>query len=224
MRNFGSAYGASFIKGKKTGAASQKFTNRTDSDELLRAVTFGSTYSGYDYDVYVSVGDGKPDLLKSGYQNYAGIHTVRLDRGVIIPAGSEFTVYVSLTLKSPVKNSVGLFYCTNWARDLRSEVGDTAAYYGDEPGDFSNPHYSAEKGDFPIIRALTYSGAVERDTSLISLADFFDFNKSGETWEVTQKRDAEIQYEEGVTPIALENGSFFEQNKADSEGRTGPVR
>ena len=196
----GSPVDRELMKGAEHGSASQTFRNQTSGPELLRAVSFGSPFSGYQYKIWAEIDDGKPELLKSGYQEYAGFHTVRLDHGVVVPKGTSFTVYVELILaKGSGRSNYGLFYATMLNKDVKDQVSDIAAYYDGGSETFDDPHYSASSGDFPVIRALMYSDLSDyggKDVSVVTIANF-RFKGSGKTVDVVQKEGASVIYEKG---------------------------
>ncbi len=231
-RYAGGSCAAELFEGKKKGMASESFTNDTDTDELLRAVSFGSPYSGYRYTIYADVEESDDILqLKQGYINYAGIHTVRLDQGLMIPAGSVFTIYVALELPVNAEHNVGMFYATEFGDDANTKkiTGDTALYYPKGDADFQTVSSGAKEGEYPVIHALCYADASNFDEgpSFVSIPDFYDIDKDPETVRLTiqQTLNAEIVYEDGVTLDALEDGSIFSQyqivDKRKGNSQTG---
>ncbi|MBR3008032.1 MAG: hypothetical protein IKH70_05455, partial [Stomatobaculum sp.] len=201
----GSSYAARLYKGKKKGMASQTFVNETGAEELLRAVSFGTPYSGFRYKIYASTGGGRPQLLKQGYENYAGIHTVRLDQGVPLSPGTEFTVYAALELPEKAWAAEGMFYSTSFGKDMSGNVGKPARYYTKGDDDFSAAVTPQKDGDFPLIHALCYAdlGDSEEDPeSLVTIPDFYngDGTTSTKTMEIRQKKGTAYEYEDGVTP------------------------
>ena len=228
----GGSVAAELFGGKKKGMASERFTNDTDSDELLRAVSFGSPYSGYRYTIYADLEESDEILqLKQGYINYAGIHTVRLDQGFVIPAGSTFTIYVALELPVNAEPRVGMFYATDFGDDSNKwkVAGDAALYYPNGDADFQTVHRWGEEREYPVIHALCYADASNFDegSSFVSIPDFNDIDNNPETVRLTilQTLNANIEFEDGVTWEALEDGSIFAQyqivDKRNGNSQTG---
>jgi len=227
-RAMGSEQAAKIFAGRTKGMASEEFINETGQDELLRAVTFGSPYSGYRYKIYVAVGDEEPRKVKEGYINYAGVHTVRLDNGVLISPDEVFRVYLALELPVKAQKDVGMFYSTDFGGDYAERVGRMALYYPKGDADFKDSVSTSEDGDFPVIQAYCYtdlSGYGGEDVSLITLPDFDARVPDSPRITVEQTRGAEIQYEEGVDLESLEDGSIFAQYKIEyKNGKTSGVR
>ncbi|MCC4771996.1 PGF-pre-PGF domain-containing protein [Methanosarcina sp. DH2] len=109
----------SFGYARKTSAwAANLFT--AEENETLNAVSFYTTDSGAEYEVYIYTdpvsGPVNPEGLKAsenGTFTYAGYHTVRLDRGVPLAEGQNFSVAIRFTapeygyplaLECPVKD------------------------------------------------------------------------------------------------------------------------
>ena len=216
----GSSTSAEIFAGKTKGMASEWFINETGQDELLRAVSFGSPYSGYKYKIYVQIEDGDIQKLKEGYMNYAGIHTVRLDTGVLIRPDEAFNVFVALELPVKAKGNVGMFYSTGFDFNAVEAVGRPAMYYPHGDANFEDSVSTANVGDFPLIHALCYANFEDYDEeniSLITIPDFDDRIEGAYRLTVMQTKNAEIQYENGVTLDALEDGSIFSQYKIEDK-------
>ena len=78
------------------------FTSK--SDEALKAVSFYTTDSNCNYEIYIYTNPGSnpisqagPVLSKSGTSLAAGYHTIPLDSGVPLKAGQKFSVVLKLT-------------------------------------------------------------------------------------------------------------------------------
>ena len=78
------------------------FTSK--SDEALKAVSFYTTDSNCNYEIYIYTNPGSnpisqagPVLSKSGTSPAAGYHTIPLDSGVPLKAGQKFSVVLKLT-------------------------------------------------------------------------------------------------------------------------------
>jgi len=75
-----------------------------EEDETLKAVSFYTTDSGAEYDVYIytdpvsgPVNPEGPAASESGTFTYAGYHTVRLEQGVPLEEGQTFSVVLRLS-------------------------------------------------------------------------------------------------------------------------------
>jgi len=78
------------------------FTSK--SDEALKAVSFYTTDSNCNYEIYIYTNPGSnpinqadPVLSKSGTSLAAGYHTIPLDSGVPLKAGQKFSLVLKLT-------------------------------------------------------------------------------------------------------------------------------
>ncbi len=75
-----------------------------EEDETLNAVSFYTTDSGSEYEVYIytdpvsgPVNSEGPEAYENGTFTYAGYHTVRLDQGVPLKEGQNFSVVLRLS-------------------------------------------------------------------------------------------------------------------------------
>lgn len=152
-RGKGSVFSAELYSGKKKGMVSARFVNETGREELLRAVSFGSPYSGYQYRIYVGREGENPRKLKEGYVNYAGVHTVRLDSGVTIGPEEAFDVFVALELPVDASPRVGMFYSTDLMENMEHAVGHPCFYYPKGDDDFGDAVYTCSASS-PIRGAL----------------------------------------------------------------------
>ena len=88
--------------GNHTGWCANIFTAK--SNEALKAVSFYTTDSNCNYEIYIYTNPGsnslkssRPCSSKSGTIPVAGYHTIPLDSGVQLKAGQKFSVVLKLT-------------------------------------------------------------------------------------------------------------------------------
>ncbi|MCH3944215.1 MAG: chitobiase/beta-hexosaminidase C-terminal domain-containing protein [Atopobiaceae bacterium] len=91
----GSEYYFNF--GVPTGYERCSYT--AESSETLRAVSFWSCDESEDYDVWVQVADGQSKHVASGSHSYSGLYNVRLDKGVELAQGQDFSITVRLSTR-----------------------------------------------------------------------------------------------------------------------------
>lgn len=99
---------ADMMSGGSSFTVEQKFENTTETDELLRAVSFQITSSNVRYEVSITC-EGSERKVLEGVKNYAGFYTERLSDPVLIPAGAEFSVSLYLeSLKEGQDAGIGI--------------------------------------------------------------------------------------------------------------------
>ncbi|MCH3942280.1 MAG: chitobiase/beta-hexosaminidase C-terminal domain-containing protein [Atopobiaceae bacterium] len=77
----------------------EKCSYTAESSETLRAVSFWSCDENADYDVWVQVGDGQGRHVASGSHACPGLYNVRLDEGIELAQGQDFTITVRLSTR-----------------------------------------------------------------------------------------------------------------------------
>lgn len=68
------------------------------ADCTLEAVSFYASEQNLAYDIFVQVGDGKNQLVASGYKQYYGYYSQRLGSSIAVSQGETFAVTVRFTL------------------------------------------------------------------------------------------------------------------------------
>jgi len=148
--------------GNPTGWCANVFTSK--SDETLKAVSFYTTDSNCNYEIYIStdpvsgpVSQTGPVLSKSGTSPAAGYHTVPLDPGVALKAGQKFSVVMKLTTPNyNYPTAVEMPYA-GWSSKAKAKAGESFVSsdgntWTDITGYFSNTNV--------CIKAFTVSGSV----------------------------------------------------------------
>ena len=96
------------MSGGSSFTVEQEFENTTETDELLRAVSFQIISSNVRYEVSITC-EGTTRKVLEGVKNYAGFYTERLSDPVLIPAGAEFSVSIYLeSLKDGQDVGIGI--------------------------------------------------------------------------------------------------------------------
>lgn len=128
--------------------------------EVLRAVGFALPVGEVDYEIEVSIGSGPAETVQTGHLIYPGLHTVRLENGILIPEDTDFKIGVALS--GDDDQYLSFFTCCNsFLVDGIKDIPGKSFYYSD--GKIID---ASAEGDYPCIYAYTYSSSKQKFTLL----------------------------------------------------------
>lgn len=161
-------------------ALSQVF-HTEDEAELLRAVGMYLFSPDTYYYIYTRIGDGEAVLCAQGYEPYAGLHTVRLPEGVVLPENTDFEIILCLNTGSGQVPDIALSDSGPVAaqRNMTGVVpksGVSYIYAGDyEPGSSTLDNLSrsglSELGAYPAIFAYAYNPNGGEQTTFLDIRE-----------------------------------------------------
>ena len=155
-----------------------------EKEELLRAVGFITPTADLNYRIYLRVdGSDELQLLKSGYEKYAGFHTERLDKGIALPADTAFEVIVDgKSRDGNIMNFYASFNCETWMEGVEYCPDKSTYYQIDEDGTILGYDYFDDDGVYPCIYAYTYTPS-QAGLSEITILDLRDDGSETEVGE-----------------------------------------
>lgn len=169
--------------GQQEISLSQVFQTESEP-EMLRAAAFAVYNNDFEYEIYVRIGEEEPFLAKSGFEKYGGFHTERLDSGILIPADTEFEVFVRVVLPDYTEGDM-LYFCfarnvPGWIDGIKKQEGKSHyLYYAEEEGKWEMQDLSAE-GIYPSIFAYTYAPSMKEQITLLNIREEFAGGSDGD--------------------------------------------
>lgn len=152
-------------------ALSQVFHSGHDP-EMLRAAGFILSNPDFSYRVYVRIGENEPFLAKSGYEKYGGLHTERLDTGILIPAETEFEVIVEILLPEGRRDPMSFYFARNvsgWIDGIKKQKGISyQRFYNQETRTWDGYDISTD-GLYPSIFAYTCAPSAKEQIILTNI-------------------------------------------------------
>lgn len=140
-----------------------------EEPELLRAVGFGAENGRLFYEISVMLPDengecslNQPIVVASGYEEYGGFHTERLDSGFLLPADSDVGIQVACWTED---SEDILFYANKNEEGYSAVKNIEGKSYVAEGGSMKE---ISGKGSYAAVLAYTY-GTGEQQISLLDV-------------------------------------------------------